>query len=255
VTLAAARPAFGAELPHESDAAHPCRPTVSCTADLTSPGTLEVEVGAYAASLGGGQRLWAYPLLLKQTFTPWLQWQLGTNGFTVVRDSRASYSERRIDNVATGPKVHLVDQGDIAPSIALTVQGSLPTADAGSDGAIFTAHASKDAGPIHTDWNVGATLWWRGGENAAAQPFSALAFSATPLPPIGVALEGYVFAHAAPHAARDGGLRAAITLTPRPWIVFDIGGDVGLYPATHGHSLFVGLTTIPIVFWRDRASP
>lgn len=35
-----------ADTPDASDLVHPCRPTVSCTADIIAPGSLEVEAGA-----------------------------------------------------------------------------------------------------------------------------------------------------------------------------------------------------------------
>ena len=70
------------DIPDARDSAHPCRPTVSCTADLTSPGTLEVEAGELAAVASGGAHVASFPVLLKQTFTPLLQLQVGSNGYT-----------------------------------------------------------------------------------------------------------------------------------------------------------------------------
>jgi hypothetical protein len=252
VMLFGERSALGAEPPRESDAARPCRPAVSCTADIVAPGSLEAELGAFYSKLGGDDRLWAYPFLLKQTFTKLLQLQVGSNGYTVVHSSPGVPIARHVDNLIVGPKLHLLDQGSLAPSLALTGQASLPVFASGHDGAFFTGHASKDIGLIHVDWNVGVDVWWGGGESAdpAAQPFTALALSVSPTPPFGVALEGYIFGDAQPYAARDGGIRAAVTMTPRPWLVFDFGGDVGWFPSTHAYSLFVGMTVVPVVFWR-----
>jgi len=81
------------------------------------------------------------------------------------------------------------------------------------------------------------------------EPFTALALSTSPVPPFGFALEGYAFADARSYAARDGGVRGAVTLTPRPWLVFDFGGDVGWFPSTHAFSLFFGVTVIPAIVW------
>jgi hypothetical protein len=39
----ATRSAASAELPDARDTSRPCRPTISCTAEIVSPGTLEVE--------------------------------------------------------------------------------------------------------------------------------------------------------------------------------------------------------------------
>jgi hypothetical protein len=40
-----------------------------------------------------------------------------------------------------------------------------------------------------------------------------------------------------------------LSLTPKPWLVFDFGGDVGWFPSTRAHSLFLGMTIIPVVLW------
>jgi hypothetical protein len=250
VVLSSERLALGLEAPNDSEAARPCRPTVSCTADIVAPGASELEVGAFYARLAHQDRLWAYPVLLKQTFTPLLQLQVGSNGYTVIHGSP---NVRHLDNVVLGPKLHFADQGSIMPSLALTTQVSLPVSEGGHDAGLFIGHASKDFGPVHIDWNAGLDVWWGGSDGgaAAAQPFTALAASATPVPPIGVALEGYAFANARPYSPRDGGVRTAITATPRPWLVFDFGGDLGWYPSTRDFSLFLGMTLVPVVFWRE----
>jgi hypothetical protein len=251
VVLLDASHVVAVELPGETTVARPCRPTVSCTADLTAPGVLETEVGVTASTLGRDERLWAYPILVKQTLARLVQLQVGSNGYTALRDVHGASLERALDNVAAGPKLHVLDQSELAPSVALTLQGSIPLVHGGADGVLATAHASKDAGPVHFDWNVGLDTWWRGGESASTQPFTALAASATPFGPIGIALEAYAFGNAAPYLPRDGGGRLAVTLTPRPWLVFDVGGDVGWYPSTHGHTVFLGMTVIPLVLWQD----
>jgi hypothetical protein len=244
--------AFAADLPGDSDAAHPCRPTVSCTADFAAPGSLEVETGALYSGLGGDQTAWAFPFLLKQTFTKLLQLQAGSNGYTMIQPSSNGPVQRYVDNLVVGPKLHLLDQTAVTPSFAVSAQASLPVSSHTLDGALFTAYASKDFGPLHADWNLGLDVWWGepGGGAAAPQPFTALALSATPLPPFGVALEGYIVGDAQPYSARDGGIRAAISVTPRPWLVFDAGGDVGWFPSTRAYSAFFGMTVIPVVFWR-----
>src|SRR5271157_516705 len=141
------------DAPDARDSAHPCRPTISCTADLTSPGTLEIEAGELASVASGGAHAASFPVLLKQTFTPLLQLQVGSNGYTFLGpSSRAHY----LDNVVFGPKLHLHDQGAVRPSLAVSAQLGQPTFPAGghtrSEDAFFTAFASKDVGPIHGDF-------------------------------------------------------------------------------------------------------
>jgi hypothetical protein len=62
--------------------------------------------------------------------------------------------------------------------------------------------------------------------------------------------EGYVFSSAAPVSPRDGGFLFALTHAPRPWLMFDLGGDVGFFQTTRAYSAFVGVTVIPAVLWR-----
>jgi hypothetical protein len=237
--------------PDTRDQAHPCRPTISCTADITAPGTLEIEEGTlFSHSLHANEA--TFPVLLKQTFTRLLQLQVGANGYTVLAGkSDANY----LDNVYFGPKLHLLDQSTYVPSVAVGAQLGLPTfrayGYARHDDAFFTAFASKDIGPVHVDWNVGAYVW--GIETSdATQLFTALALSTAVSSVVGVAVEGYGFTNAAPFASHDGGARAAVGFTARPWLIVDAGGDVGFFPSVRSCSLFLGLTVIPVVFWRPK---
>ncbi len=239
------------DLPDSRDDVHPCRPTISCTADIVAPGRFELEAGGLASSAAnGGAHVVSVPFLLKQSFTHLLQLQVGSNGYTLVDSTpRVHY----LDNVFFGPKLHLHDQGDLWPSLAFSAQVGLTafaaTGYARHDDAFFTGFASKDIGFLHADWNVGTLMW---GLNATpdVQLFTALAISPILAPPFGLAVEGYYFSNAPPFAPRDGGGRAYVGLTPRSWLTFDVGGDVGFFPSTRSFSLFVGVTMIPVVFWR-----
>jgi hypothetical protein len=244
------RSARAVEAPDARDSAHPCRPTVSCTADLTSPGTLEIEAGELVSVAGGGASEASFPVLFKQTLTPTVQIQVGSNGYTFLGPApRVHY----LDNVVFGPKLHLHDQGDAWPSLAVAAQLGQPTFPASgytqSEDAFFTAFASKDFGPIHGDFNVGLDLWQLNA-TPASQMFTALALSTALSSVLSLAVEGYVFSDAAPAASHDGGVRVALGFTARPWLVVDMGGDAGFYPATRAASLFLGATVIPAVWWR-----
>ena len=63
------------------------------------------------------------PFLLKQSLSHFLQLQAGSNGYTLVGSAQQA---RYFDNVFFGPKLNLVDQGDIVPSLAVSAQASLP---------------------------------------------------------------------------------------------------------------------------------
>jgi hypothetical protein len=249
--LLAPAPARAAGWPDDRDKVLPCRPTIACTAELVPPGTVEIEAGyVYQhAAVGATQR--SFPFLIKLTMAPWAQIQIGSNGYTAIEgDAPARY----FDNVTLTFKAHLLDQGKAAPAIALSGGASLPTA-AGQEGyvraydAFFTGYVTKDLGPVHADLNLGLNLW-RLSDHPLPQGWVALAFSADLKAPFGVMAEGYAFSDAAPLNARDGGFLFALTLTPRSWLVFDLGGNVGFFPAERAYSVFAGLTVIPVVLWR-----
>jgi hypothetical protein len=240
-----------AQNPSDEDRVLPCRPTIACTADVVAPGTFEVETGYIyrRATTGDTQR--ALPVLFKLTLLPWLQVQAGSNGYTVADGSTPAHF---LDDVTLGLKFHLLDQGRIAPAVALSATVSLPTFTDQQGylrtyDTFFIGYASKDLGPIHADLNVGLNLW-RLGPAPLPQGFGALALSADLVAPFGVMAEGYLFSNAAPVATRDGGLLFAFTHAPKRWLMFDLGGDVGTFPATRAYSVFVGLTVIPAVLWR-----
>jgi hypothetical protein len=225
----------------------PCRPTIACTADFVPPGSFEVEMGALFRRVGAEGRQWTLPLLAKLTLAEWLQAQVGSNGYTVTRgDMPAQY----FDDVTAGLKVHLVDQRAIVPSVSVSATASLPTFPATgylrTVDALLIAYVTKDLGPIHADWNLGWNAWRIDGD-PRAQAWTALALSANLSPIFGVMAETYYFSDAAPIAPRDGGLLFAISHTPRRWLVFDFGGDVGFFPSSRAYSLFLGLTVVPFL--------
>lgn len=243
------RTAHALDWPRDRDAAKPCRPTITCTADILYPGDLEIEVGG-AFARGDSLRQWTFPFLLKLGVAPWLEADVGSNGYTLVlTQPHGDY----LDNLVFGPKFHLTDQQSIVPSLSVSAEVGVPTlADSGytrNDDLFFVAYASKDLGPLHVDWNVGLTVW-RLNDDLTAQLYTSLVLS-TALPVnLGVEAEGYIFSDAGSAASRDGGFRAALTFTPRPWIVLDAGGDAGMYPSTRSYTVFGGVTVVPVAFWR-----
>jgi hypothetical protein len=240
-----------ADLPDTDDHVHPCRPTISCTADIVAPGRLEVEAGGLYASAAA--RTLSFPVLLKLSLTPLVQLQVGSNGYTLVNGVDGAAAAHYLDNVFLGPKLHLHDQGDLWPSLALSAQVSVPTFSADgytpNDDVFATAFASKDFAFVHVDWNVGALLW-RVNDSPVTQAFTALALSPSLPAPFGATIEGYYFSNAPPLTPRDGGIRAVANVTARSWMVFDVGGDVGFFPSTRAYSLFLGVTLIPVTLWR-----
>lgn len=242
-----------AGLPDARDHALPCRPTIACTADIVPPGSFEVEGGVLYRRIDTQARQWTFPLLLKQTFTEALQLQVGTNGYSI---TRGQVPAQYLDDVTIGPKLHLADQSERMPALAVSAQASIPTfrrrGYLQTYDALFTGYVTKDLGPIHADLNAGMNLW-RIEDHPLPQGFAALACSMNLIAPFGAMVEGYAFSNAAPVTARDGGLLFALSQTPRPWLVLDEGADWGLFPSTRAFSLFVGFTVIPAVLWRAQS--
>jgi hypothetical protein len=240
-------------LGHELDAEHeskhvlPCRPTIACTADIVPAGDLEIEAGMNSRRLRDGLTLTA-PLLLKYSLSHEVQIQLGSNTLTALRtQARSTY----FDNVVGALKLHIVDQGAKRPALALSGALSVPTSPATgyvrAYNGLFTAYVTKDFGPLHLDFNAGVNAL--GFDNVATgQGFAALAGSTELTDDFGAMLEGYFFSEAQPYAPHDGGVLFALTHSPAPWIVFDVGGDVSYYPSTRYFSAFVGATFIPVTF-------
>ena len=109
--------------------------------------------------------------------------------------------------------------------------------------------ATNDIGPVHVDLNAGVNVW-QIEDRPAPQAFAVLALSANIVRPFGVMLEGYAFSQALPVSRRDGGGLFALSHSPKPWLVFDLEGDLGMFPSTHPFATFVGMTIVPAILWR-----
>jgi hypothetical protein len=246
--LLLARGASAVEPPNDQTKSLPCRPTIACTADIVVPGALEVESGALFRRIGEAGRQWTFPILAKLTVVRWLQLQAASNGYTVAHgDIPAQF----LDDIQLGAKLHVLDQGQVAPSVSFSALASIPTFQ--GEGylrtydALLTGYVTKDLGPLHADLNLGESIWRV--QAPRPQEWIALAVSVNLPPPFGVMAESYYFTDATPIATRDGGFLFAISHSPKPWLVFDCGGDVGMFPSTRAYSLFVGMTIAPMLLW------
>jgi hypothetical protein len=228
----------------------PCRPTIACTADLVPPGAFELEAGALYRRIDSNGKQWTFPFLAKLTLAEWAQLQVGSNGYSYAKgDVPAQY----LDDITIGLKSHLLNQTALAPSLSLSATASIPTVR--GEGyirtydALFTAYVTKDFGPLHADLNLGASAWRLDGD-PRPQEWVALALSMNLPAPFGIMAEAYYFTDAAPIATQDGGFLFAISQSPKPWLMFDFGGDVGYFPSTRAFSLFCGLSIVPVLLWK-----
>jgi len=230
----------------------PCRPTVSCTADLVPPGSLEIEAGYLARRVPRAGYVHSQPLLLKLSLLERLQLQAGTNG-KVFTTGEVEREARYLDDISIALKPKLLDQTDLLPSVAISVALSIPSWDRHPDfpfayDASFWGYASKDMGSLHVDINGGVNVW-EFDLSPTYQPFATLAFAAPLAGGFGTLLEGYYFADAGKIAPADGGILGGLTYAPRSWLMFDLGLDEGLRVSTRKMSMFVGMTVIPYDFW------
>jgi len=246
--LLASRPAYALDGPGDTQAL-PCRPTIACTADIVTPGALEIEAGVIYRRLAGDEKQLSDPFLVKLTVAKWLQLQVGSNGFTSEQGPTAA---QYFDGVTLGAKFHLVDQSKWVPSLSASFAASVPSASHAGvveyDDLLVIGYVSKDIGPLHADFNAGAN---RLAINAypVTQPWVALALSTSLPRGFGLMIENYYFAPADPFASRDAGGLAAVSYNPISWLVFDAGADLGYVTETRSFSLFAGMTIVPLRLW------
>jgi hypothetical protein len=234
----------------------PCRPTVSCTADLAPPGTLEIELGYQAVRDDAtGNVTQSTPVLVKLPVAHWLELQLGDNGYTVAPNTYY------LDNVIAGAKLHVADQTDHRPSLALTVAASVPTvAQEGytrTTDLFVTAHASKDFGKLHVDANIGLDAWQLegpagpGAPGTQYQPFVVAAATYAVTDKLGIALEPHYFASAGAIAPRNFGLLAAVEYAARPWLVVDAAVE-RVFLDQGSIAALAGISLAPVRLWERR---
>lgn len=234
----------------------PCRPTISCSADLVPPGSLEIEAGYAARRAPPRGFVHAEPILLKLTLETWIQFQLGLNG-EVFTTGNVARSQRYLDDITFGPKVKLVDQGPLFPSIAVSAALSVPSWDRPAGfpyayDASFWIYVSKDDGPFHVDLNGGLNVW-QFDVAPSTQGFVTLATSLAVSRHVGALLEVYTFSAGGPVSPRDAGVLSGMTYAPVPWLMFDAGVDYGLVQPTRAFTLFTGATMVVWDFWDTKA--
>jgi hypothetical protein len=237
----------------------PCRPTISCSADIVPPGAAEIEAGYAARRVSEGGYVETEPVLLKLTLLRWLQLQAGSSALVYsVGDvpRRLDY----VDDLSFGGKVHLVDQTPATPSFAVSATVNVPSFDPdaaapGGEGASFWAYASKDfgapgsPGSLHVDLNGGADVLQLDLPARRARPFVALALTESLPLKLCAMTEAYAFGDGGPLAPHDAGVLAAMGYAPKPSVMFDAGADVSAFPATRTWTLFAGVTFVPARLW------
>ncbi len=245
------RPALAALWFNDDRKALPCRPTIACTADIVPPGSFELETGYLFRKLHRPIMQHSVPFLAKLTLAEWVQLQVGGNGPTFANGPEPA---RFVDDIVAGFKFHLADQDRYVPSFSWSVELSSPLAAAAgyirTYDLLATLYFTKDFSWLHADFNVGFNLWRLEGP-VLPQPWVALALSVELPAQFTVMAENYFFVDASPVASKDGGLLLAVAFAARPWLVLDVGGDIGYFASQRSVSAFVGMTILPVDFWES----
>ena len=254
--LFAAAPALAAEseaptVTEELDTNEPefkmqiCRPTIACLADLATPGLFEVEMG-YGGRMSQGAFANSGQLLLKYTSTRGLQVQIGTNNVFLVGDG---ITPRSFDGVMPGLKWQINGQGKLLPSNALSAHVMFPTH--GLDGASQRSidlqvwwYLSKDIAFLHADFNLMLSVYDLA-HTPIPQGLSTLALGFSLGHGFGFFTELYSTWGNAQAVALDGGSLNGFSWQPIDEVMFDIGGDIGLYQGTRSFSVFAGVSFTP----------
>lgn len=217
---------------------------VSDDASIAARGTLEVETD-YTQTWSDGA-IASGAVLVKYSFSDSLQLQLGTNNLITVAGGTSTHM---FDGVYVGPKWVLREQGEVAPSLAVSGIVMLPTR--GGDDALtqsvdtyLCAYVSKDVLGVHTDLNLGLNLLSID-DHPATQVVAAAAVSRDLVTDLGAALETYVFQGGGAYANHDAGALFALSYAPAPWIKVEAGGDVALYRDARSLTVFTAITVVP----------
>jgi hypothetical protein len=230
----------------ESDSveAQACRPTIACMAELVPAGYFEVEAGyggrASGAFVHSGQ------LLLKYSLFDNLQLQLATNNVFL---AGAGLIPRAFDGVMPGVKWKINGQGTVLPSNAISVHLMMPT-HAFDDATQKTFdlqawwYVSKDIAFVHADFNLMVNVFDLGG-TPTPQGLAPLAVAFDLTHGFGFFTELYSAFGNAQAVPLDGGSLNGFSFAPIDELVFDVGGDIGLYQTTRSFSVFAGVTFVP----------
>jgi hypothetical protein len=244
----------------ETIEAQPCRPTIACMAEIVPAGYFEVEAG-YGGRQSQGSFANSGQLLLKYSVLDHLQLQLATNNVFL---AGAGLTPRAFDGVMPGIKWKVNDQGAYVPSNAFSVHLMMPTngfSDAAQKSWDLQAwyYLSKDIAFVHADFNLMVNVSDLGG-TPIPQGLSTLAVAFDLTHGFGFFTELYSTWGNAQAIPLDGGSLNGFSYAPIDELVFDIGGDVGLYQSTRSFTVFAGVTFVPhrksrVPLVRNRIAP
>jgi hypothetical protein len=241
-------------------AAHPNRPTVANSADITQYGVLELEYG--------WDRLWPETGLQQTSAGGLLKLgmlcdvELRWNATSFVSQTDPSGTHRGFGDNWIGPQIRFYRQTTRVPSLAFSYAIKMPSAptEAGlGTGRVdhaFTFLASKDIEHFHFDFNVTESLIGRPDASGFDKNQQVnLAFSRAIHG--GLELTGEVYRQSRLNQMTPGFVSTpwALTYTVLPRLVIDGGFEVGLTSGgPHRHAFFGATYSIANLYlaWRRR---
>jgi len=223
-------------IPPDVLVAVPNRPTFATTAETVQRGVLEVEYGLEAAdahqNINGLVKFGIFGNLELRVANNPLQ---RNSGFTGTGDSGAGF------------KYKFFGQANRRPTFSLLYTAALPTAPAsrgiGALGHSVQLLASKDFGKHHFDVNEGVQFVGRpGADGFDRNYFSSLSYAYPLTTKWGVTGELAGFSKTNPATPATMVVLEAVTYSPTPRLVFDLGGYFAVYGNLPRFTFAAGLT-------------
>lgn len=251
VAALAAVSAHAQELPSTQQAEGPAveedpiSPSPCCGAAIVQGGNFEAEANYSGDGARSGGFTHTSNLTLKYSFTDRLQVQLATANLVVAGVG----SLHAFDGVSPGLKYVFLEQGELAPQMAVSAHAVFPTDTTANAlqttiDAYAMIYASKDVGPIHLDATATLSL---ANLTASVVPQGGASLTATWnfTDEWGISSGPYSSFGNAEKVPVDGGWFASLNFAPFPQLALSVGAEAGFFPESRAWSVFGGVAWVP----------
>lgn len=239
--------------PADEPAANPGRPTIATPATLTPVGYVQLENGILVGHKSEEfKTLFNINQVTKLAVHPRLQFIAQFQPVAWSEGEGASRYTNYAGGISVGAQVLLYQGQGARPSIAASFTqsayaGDAPDLDIGSAQQSVLALASFDLGAFHVDTN--AMFNSQVSETRKAQYGQTISI-AHPFKKTTIVCELWHFTQPLDNA-RAGGMLWAVSWSPNPHLVYDVGFDVGLTTTSTHWEYFGGFTyLVPHKLWR-----
>lgn len=207
-------------------------------------GSIEIELGYIMKDAGEAGREHTTPFMLSIGLQPWMQVQIGSNGYTYRPEAQF------FDDLMLGFKFRLTEQSAYLPTVAFSALLSVPTTPdqlgyAPSYDALFGLYLTKDATPwLSFDLIANLNIWHI--DDVPLRQLAGALSANFALPQDFSANVGvYAMTGADPYSGKDAGLQVGVGWAPAPWLTVDAIGDLALMKDVRAYSVSAGLTITP----------